>query len=362
MKIIQNSLCVTLLLSCLSCNEKQASVQPEIKNISESVYASGIIKSKNQYQVYSKVSGLLKTIYVKEGDRVKKGDKLFQLHDDNVHLSTDNARLQAAYSDYNANLGKLEDLRNAIALGRKKLSIDSLLYIRQLHLWENNIGSKVDLEQKEINFENSKTALMNALFRYDDLQKQLQFSSSQSRNNLMISKTNENDFLIKSEVDGVVYKIYREQNELVTSQSPVAVIGDVSEFIVELNIDEKDIVKIKTGQQVLVRMDSYKGEIFEAAVSSIDPILNERTRTFNGEAIFINKPPVLYPNLTAETNIVIQTKASALTIPRNYLVNDSMVMLEDGTLKKITTGLKDYNLVEITEGLTGSSKITLPEK
>ncbi len=163
-------------------------------------------------------------------------------------------------------------------------------------------------------------------------------------------------------MDGKVYSINKEQNELVTTQQPIAVIGDAEVFLIELNIDEHDIVKIKTGQQVLIRMDSYKGEVFEGLISSIDPMMNERTRTFKAEATFVKKPATLYPNLTVEANIVISTKQNALTIPRNYLVNDSSVMLSNGDLQKVKTGLMDYNLVEVTDGITATTKIILPEK
>lgn len=362
MKFNQLFILVYLTLFIFSCGTKNVPIQPEIENITEAVYASGIIKSKNQYQVFSKSIGILQTAFVKEGDLVKRGEALFQLNNDNARLTTDNARLTAANSAYTSNLDKLEDLKNIISATRKKFTTDSLLLVRQKNLWENKIGTKIELEQRELNFENSKTAVASAIVKYDDLQKQLKLLSGQSQNNLLISKTFESDLLIKSEVDGKVYSINKEQNELVTTQQPIAVIGDAEVFVVELNVDEHDIVKIKTGQQVLIRMDSYKGEVFEGVISSIDPMMNERTRTFKTEATFVKKPSMLYPNLTVEANIVISTKQNALTIPRNYLVNDSMVMMEDGDLHKVTTGLVDYKLVEITDGITSTSKIILPVK
>ncbi|MEO8147236.1 MAG: efflux RND transporter periplasmic adaptor subunit [Bacteroidia bacterium] len=350
------------LLLLASCGNKKTAITPEVKNITESVYASGIIKSKNQYEVFSKTNGILKTVLVKEGAVVKKGDALFEIDNSNVRLTTENARLAAGTADYNTNLDKLNDAKNAIELARKKLNTDSLLYVRQKNLWDNNIGAKIELEQKELNYENSKNIFASALVRYEDLQRQLKLASGQSKNNLRISKTLEDDLIIHSDFDGMVYKINKEQGEMVTSQIPVAVIGDAQQFIVELNVDEHDIVKVKTGQQVLIRMDSYKEQVFEATISVIDPMMNDRTRTFKAEALFTRKPDALYPNLTVEANIVISAKQGALTIPRNCLVNDSTVMLEDGNLQKVETGLKDYNLVEIKSGITSATKIKLPLK
>ncbi len=77
-------------------------------------------------------------------------------------------------------------------------------------------------------------------------------------------------------------------------------------------------------------MDSYKNEVFEARVDRIIPFMNERSRSFTVEAVFITKPTALFPNLTVEANVIIQTKNDAITIPVDYLINDSLVMLSSG--------------------------------
>jgi len=352
-------LAIALLL--FSCKNKKESISPEIKDISESVYASGIVKSKNQYEVFSKTNGILETIFIKEGMQIKKGDPLFKIENKNAKFNTDNARLSSNANDYLQNPAKLNDSKNAIQLAKKKLANDSLMLLRQKNLWEKNIGSKIELEQKQLNYENAKAAFAHAKASDDDLKRQLKLISDQSKNNLQIAESSESDLIIRSNVDGIVYKINKEKGELVTSLSAIAIIGQ-NEFIIELNIDEFDIVKMKIGQQVIVRMDSYKSQVFDATVSSIYPIMNERTRTFKAEAVFVKAPEKLFPNLTMEANIVIDIKKNALTIPRNYLVNDSTVILENGKPQIIKTGLMDYNLVEILSGIVSGSKIILPER
>jgi len=78
------------------------------------------------------------------------------------------------------------------------------------------------------------------------------------------------------------------------------------------------------------------------------------------EAAFITKPPALFPNLTVEANIIIQTKNDVITIPVDYLLEDSLVMLLSGEKKKLKTGLKDYRKVEIISGLTTTDVIIKP--
>ena len=81
-----------------------------------------------------------------------------------------------------------------------KKVIDENNIIGFLNLWKQNIGSKVDLEQKELAFKNSKNNLFSAKVRYDNLKRQLILTAQQSQNNLKIVQKQENDFILKSEV------------------------------------------------------------------------------------------------------------------------------------------------------------------
>jgi HlyD family secretion protein len=343
-----------------ACKRRQEKLKPVVENITESVYASGMVKSENQYQVFSTVSGLVKKKVVKEGDVVKKGDPLIILVNEASKLNAENAKLAADYADVNANHDKLNELKINIDLARSKVANDSLLLIRQHNLWAQQIGTRVELEQRELAYKNSGTSLESLVLRYNDLKKQLKFSSLQSRKNFEISNTLAKDYTIRSEVHGRVYSILKEQGEIVSPQSPVAVIGDAASFILELQVDEFDIAKIRPGQKIVVTMDSYKGQVFEATIQKIDPIMNDRSRSFTVKAAFVSKPPALYPNLTAEANIIIQTKEKALTIPRNFLTDDNYVVTEDKQKKKVVTGLKDYEKVEIISGITANDIILKP--
>ena len=344
-----------------SCNNKTENTKPINETITESVYASAIVKTDNQYQVFATVNGIINKIFVTENDLVKKGDPLMQIMDKSSTINRENASLAAGYADVNSNREKLVDAKNSIALAQDKSSNDSLLYERQMSLWNEKIGTRMEVEQRELAYTNSKNMLESAKLRYKDLLKQLEFNAKQAKNNLSITQYKESDFVIKSEMDGKVYSLIKEQGEMVNPQMPLAIIGDAAVFLLEMQIDEYDIAKIKLGQIVLLTMDSYKGEVFEAKVSKIISLMNERSKSFTVEAKFVKQPPVLYPNLTAEANIIIQTKKDALTIPRTYLINDSLVMVGKDKMKKVTTGLKDYQKVEIINGLSSSDIIFKPQ-
>jgi HlyD family secretion protein len=60
----------------------------------------------------------------------------------------------------------------------------------------------------------------------------------------------------------VIYNLTKEVGEMVNTQTAVAVIGDATEFEMEMQVDENDILRIKIGQQVFVTLDSYRGFVF----------------------------------------------------------------------------------------------------
>lgn len=351
---------LSVFLFFQACKNKQETTSPVIQSINESVYASGIIKSKNQYQAYAKVNGVIESIFVSEGDSIKKGQAILSIANAAQRLNEENAQLAAEFADFNANTGKLNDAKLMVELAMNRMKTDSALFQRQKNLWENNIGTKVELEQKELMYQNSKAAYYSSVVRFNDLKRQLDFTSSQSKKNLMISRELVDDYTLKSEVNGIVYLINKSVGELVGPQTPLAVVGSASDFVLEMQIDEYDILKIKNGQTVLVTMDSYKGKVFEALVTKINPIMNERSKTFMVEAEFVNKPEKLYPHITFEANIIQQSKNNVMLIPRNYLIHDSIVQLESGEKVIIRTGLRDYNFVEVLQGLKQSDILVKP--
>lgn len=347
-------------LFLFSCGKKAETIKPTVAPISESIYASGLVKSQNQYQAFATVNGIIQDILLQEGDSVKKGMPILTIVNDAQRLSKENAELAANFADLNVNQGKLNDAQQNIELAQRKLKNDSSLLARQQVLWQQNIGSKVELEQRELAFQNAKSALYSARVKYEDLKRQLVLNAAQSQKTLQISSRLASDFTLRSDIDGIVYQLPKKKGELVTAQTPLAIIGDAEHFVLEMQVDEYDILKVEKGLKVLVTMDSYKGKVFDAVVTKIDPLMNERSKTFLVEATFTEAPKRLYPNVSFEANIILQTKDKALLIPRNYVINDSFVLKENGDKVAVKTGLKDYKMIEILSGISAEDELKNP--
>lgn len=346
------------LLSC--CHGGKEQLNPARGKVTESVYASGIIKSDEQYQVFANANGLLSEVNVTEGDLVKKGTVLFRVSDNALKLNEQNARLTAGYAATAANQDRLQELQVAVEQCRIKMSNDSLMLQRQQRLWAQGIGSRNELEQRELAFHNSRGNYVAALLKVHQLQRQLVFQEQQSRKELEISRSASRDFMVRSELDGKVYSVLKKKGEMVNPQTPLAIIGQAGGFLLELQVDEMDIAKVRTGMKTLLTMDSYKEEFFTATISKIYPLMNPGSKTFTVEAVFTQTPAVLYPNLTCEANIIIREQADAITIPTEYLLPGNMVQLKDGKKIKVVTGAKDYRMVEIVSGLTEKDILIKP--
>lgn len=276
----KNALYAFLLFIFISCGKKQAIIHPEYHSITQSVYASGIVKSRNQYQVFASVPGLIDRLYISEGDSVMTGQILLMISNPTAKLNKQNSETAANYNEPANNQDRLQELKSAVETALQRKENDSLFYVRQQNLWNQGIGTRAELDQRELSAKNSAENYQSALSRYSQLKKQLDFSARQARTGLAIASTQENELAVKSKINGRVFSVLKKQGEMVTAQTPIAVIGEKENLYLELQIDEYDIGQVTEGQQVLITMDSYKGNVFEAVVSKIYPMMNERSRTF----------------------------------------------------------------------------------
>lgn len=356
-----NALLIIAGISLFACSKKEASISPTSGNITESIYASGTIKSADQYQAFVSVSGIIEEIYVKEGQQVSIGTPLLRVSNETQKFNLENAQLAANFNDVANNQGKLTEAEAIVQTAKAKLKLDSSLYSRQNALWSQQVGTRIEFEQKELNYQSSKANYLSANQRYKDLKRQINFGAAQTKKNVQISARQNEDFILKSKVNGTVFSLLKEKGELVSPQTPIATLGNSKNFRLEMQVDEHDIFKVKLGQKVAITFDAYKNQYFEAEVNKIASIMNERNKTFLIEAQFTKAPEKLYPNVTFEASIILQSKQNVLILPRNYIKNDSIVTLVDGSKRIVKLGLTDFQKAEVISGLSVKDQVIKPE-
>lgn len=354
---------ILLLFINSSCSNKEQGIKPTIGTISESVYASGTIKAVDQYTVFATVNGILKKIKVSPFQLITQDQILFELESEKADLNTENARLAYQLSEVNNHYikDKIAEMEMRVQTAKDKMILEESIYNRNKNIKNLQGISEVDFERIELAFKSAKINYESTTKQLAQLKTQLKNEQSRNRINLQINQKSQGDFSIKSAFSGQLFDVLVKEGTLITTQTPLAIIGKADSFLLELEVDENDMVRVEIGQNVLVTMDSYKNQVFEGTIDKIYPIMNERSRTFKIEAHFTKPPKKLYPNLTAEANIMIRNKNKAMTIPREYLVNSEYVLVNKNEKRKVKIGLKDYQKVEITEGLNANELIYKPE-
>ena len=360
--MLRNLMLVNCLWILYNCTQKPQSTLVIQKKINETVYASGNIESSNQYQVVGLVSGYIKKITISEGDKVFKNQTILEIANEGGKIALKNAELNRDFSNIYQNKNKIKELKIALNTAKSKWLNDSIQLKRKKKLVENNIITSSEYESFEIVSLVSKSNYESTSLQLEDLLKQLKLNDELGKGNYAQSSKLYNDYTIKSEVNGIVYSILKKTGELVTPQTPIAIIGGEKNYVLKLQVDEYDITKIQLHQKVKIKLDSYRGDVFNAYITKISPIMNEKSKTFTIEAQFEKQPPVLYPNLTVEANIIIKTNPKALLIPREFLFNERYVFKKDGVKIRIKTGIKDLKYVEVLAGLKNNEEIIVPNE
>lgn len=354
---------ITLALSIISCGTKKEKILPRVTNITESVYSSVTIQPDSLYKVYASINGILEQNLVEEGDSVVKGAALVQVVNTTPKINAENARLSLDLSQkkFQGSAAVLTSLMDEIRTAKLSLSNDSINYFRQKSLWNQNIGSKIEFDTKKLNYERSKNNVTQLQDNYQRTKDQLQIQLKQAKNNYNSSLVNSKDYTVRSNINGKVYALFKNPGEIVNTQEPLALVGSTNIFLIRMLVDEVDIVKIKIGQKVIVNLDAYNGEVFKAKVSKIYPKKDERNQTFMVEALFDESPQILYPGLSGEGSIIVATKKDAITIPKEFLIDENKVKTETGMVKVII-GLQNMDDIEVLSGISETTLIIKPNE
>lgn len=356
------ALLTIILTFSYSCNQNRKTVQPEYRELTESVYASVTVQPDSLYQVYAIVSGILDKNLVEEGDTVVKEQNIIQVINNAPKLNAQNAKLQLelAQENYNGRAAVLKSIEDEIVSATLKYKNDSITYFRQSNLWNQQIGSKAEYDAKKLNYQLSKNNLQLIKSRYHRTESELLTALKQSKNNFETTQIASKDFTVSSKINGKVYALYKEPGEIVNTMEPLAALGSKDRFVIEMLVDEVDIVKVKTNQLVIVTLDAYDANVFRGKVSRILPKKDEQNQTFTVEAFFNDQPATLYPGLSGEANIIIAKKDSVLTLPISY-VRENYVETENG-LQKVEIGLQNMEYVEIISGINADTKVYKPDE
>jgi HlyD family secretion protein len=348
-----------------SCGKQEYASPRKVSSIVESVYASGTIIPKNEHAMFSLVNGVVLKKYVKDGDVVKKGQILYEISSDapSARLNSVRAAYEKSASDAGSNSSILSDLRSAYENAQSKFALDSALYFKYKKLIDADAVSQLQLDQAQVQYGVSANAVKSAKEKYSSAKRDLQVSLSSAQSQLSSAENDLNNFIIRSDIDGIIFKTFKEVGETVRMNENLALLGETTSRIIKMQVDQMDIEKVKIGQTVLFKTDVVGNKISEAKISRIYPLMNENDQTFRVDAELPDSLSLVFVHITVESNIMIQEKKNALVIPRKLLMKgDSVNVNDNGSAKVIAvkTGIVTLDEAEILSGLDENTELIVP--
>lgn len=169
---------------------------------------------------------------------------------------------------------------------------------------------------------------------------------------------------VDSPLSGVIGRTFLDRGAAVASgATAVALVVDMEQMIVRLNIPEQDISDIKKGLSAYLKVDSYPNEDFEGVVSKISEVMDTQTRTLPIEILIPNPGHRLKSGMFSRIRIFAGKHIGSLVVLQDSLVKESsfdyVYIIEDSTARKVkvTAGIYQDNKVEILEGLKEGQRI-----
>ncbi len=236
------------------------------KKFDHFVQTQGSVDAIDNILVSAKTMGVLSSVYVREGEVVKKGQILGQI-DNSIIVSN------------------INELKSSIELA-------NTVYQRQKNLWDQKIGTEVQYLQARNNKESLEKRLAT-------LNEQLEMSR------------------IKSPIDGSVDEVDAKIGQNVAPGMPAFRVVSFDKLKMTANVSEAYVIQIKTGNKVVVSFPDINKEIV-ANVTFVGKTINQLSRTFPIE-VALPSYPDLRPNMSGVLRVIFETVPDALTIPVNVV-------------------------------------------
>ena len=282
----------------------------------------GNVQTKQNLLVYPEMPGILKNVFVKEGQKVSKGQILASIDDGGMSE-------QVAQLETNAQLAKTT-------------------YERQKRLWDQKIGSEIQFLQTKTAYESQKSAV-------NQLKKQLGKST------------------IRAPFSGIIDEVFKERGTVIApgQGSEIFRIVNLSNMYIETEVPETYIGSISKNKTVEVSFPIL-GETLNSKIRQVGNFINPSNRSFKIEIGVPNLKGTIKPNLTARLKLNDYTNENAILIPQSiisenakgeqfiYIVKDKKANNEAVAERLIIeTGKTQGDFIEITKNLSADSEIIM---
>jgi cobalt-zinc-cadmium efflux system membrane fusion protein len=304
-------------------------------------------------------AGRIVRLYAGQGTRVRKGQKLADL---------ESADIDQAEADY---LKALADYQNALRSSAAEIKLAQESYDRNKLLYEQKITAGKNLQSAEHDLEVAKAAGENSV-------NGTKAALTAARRHLLIlglsdatidalaKKTDlAATFSLNSPIDGIVVERNATVGASVGTDANLFKIIDLSRVWIDADVFEKDLPRVRPGQEVKLKVTAFPESTFSGKVILINSVLDPETRTVKVRTEVANPDGRLKPDMFANVQIITDVNRAAISIPQSAVLNDegkTIVFVADGDgykKRQVQAGIRNNDRVEIVDGLSAGDKVVV---
>jgi RND family efflux transporter MFP subunit len=306
-------------------------------DVMQSISFTGRITPVVQQSLFFKTDGRVRTVYVKEGDNVKKGDVLADLE------------VMSGLSRQNA-LGQL-------AIQRAQIQLDEAnLALKQATSSAYSASEKTyDVQFKKFDVELAQIALNEVTINNQDLSAQIDAAQ------------------LVAPMDGVVLSMGASAGSEIQGYQEMAVVADTSVQEIAADVPSSETAKIENGMDVIISLATRPGVLVTGKVRHLPAIIASDSTLTTGEdksvRISMDTPPSklqLEIGDIVQVKVIIQNKKGTLWVPPQAVrtfEGRTFAVVQDGNVQRrvdVKVGIQNEDQVEILEGLTEGQVVVSP--
>jgi membrane fusion protein (multidrug efflux system) len=357
-------------------------------------YTADVLPNK-QVAIFPKVSGYIVRLGAELGDFVRAGQLLVEIEAQELNAAVEQVRAAVGTAEANLKVAEsnLESARAAhatqeanVVRARAVADNDARNADRLQDLHQRGLIAAMERDNSRTNAEASRAALVAAQAQLSAAGSQIETQRSQvalarttierERAALKIAQTNLDNTRVTAPFPGYISARNLHPGAAVSSQAAgtsnssvgIMVLQDLAVVRVQLEVQERDISRVRIGSVARVLVDAYPGKVFEARATRIVHALDPRSRTLGVEMEIANPELLLKPGMYARVELVIERHPGALLVPSEAVIVDgeasSVFVVDKGVVARrpVTTGVGEGTLLEIVKGLTGDEQVVIEGK
>jgi RND family efflux transporter MFP subunit len=172
-------------------------------------------------------------------------------------------------------------------------------------------------------------------------------------------------FSLYSPIDGIVVERNATIGATVGPDANVFKIIDISRVWIDANVFEKDLERVRNGQEVKLKVPAFPNTTFSGRVILISSVVDPETRSVKVRTEVPNPDGRLKPDMFANVEIITALSRGGISVPQSAVLNDGgktivFVAEGDGYKKRVVTeGIKGNDVVEIIDGLAAGDKVVV---